>query len=118
MIDVAPTILEAAGLPEPAFVNGIQQAPIEGTSMVYSFDQADAAEQHDLQYFEMAGNRGIYHKGWSAVTRHSTPWLPSQVLRRSTTTSGSCTTATTTGRRRTIWRPMILLGSRPCNGSG
>ena len=80
VIDVAPTILEAAGLPEPAFVNGIQQAPIEGTSMVYSFDQADAAEQHDLQYFEMAGNRGIYHKGWSAVTRHSTPWLPSQVL--------------------------------------
>jgi arylsulfatase len=80
VIDVAPTILEAAGLPEPAFVNGAQQAPLEGTSMVYSFDQADAPERHDLQYFEMAGNRGIYHKGWSAVTRHSTPWLPSQVL--------------------------------------
>ena len=80
MIDVAPTILEAAGLPEPAFVNGVQQAPIEGTSMVYSFDHADAPERHDLQYFEMAGNRGIYYKGWSAVTRHSTPWLPSQVL--------------------------------------
>ena len=63
-----------------AFVNGIQQAPIEGTSMVYSFDHADAPERHDLQYFEMAGNRGIYHKGWSAVTRHSTPWLPNQEL--------------------------------------
>jgi len=80
VIDVAPTILEAAGLPEPAFVNGVQQAPIEGTSMVYSFDDAAAPERHDLQYFEMFGNRGIYHKGWSAVTRHSTPWLPTQTL--------------------------------------
>jgi len=80
VIDVAPTVLEAAGLPEPMFVNGVQQAPIEGTSMVYSFNDADAAERHDLQYFEMAGNRGIYHKGWSAVTRHSTPWLPNQEL--------------------------------------
>ena len=80
VIDVAPTVLEAAGLPEPTFVNGVQQAPIEGTSMVYSFDEADAPERHDLQYFEMAGNRGIYFKGWSAVTRHSTPWLPNEVL--------------------------------------
>ena len=80
VIDVAPTILEAAGLPEPTFVNGVQQAPIEGTSMVYSFDAADAPERHDLQYFEMFGNRGIYHQGWSAVTRHSTPWLPAEVL--------------------------------------
>ena len=74
VIDVAPTILEAAGLPEPAMVNGVQQAPIEGTSMVYAFNQADAAERHDLQYFEMFGNRGIYHRGWSAVTKHRTPW--------------------------------------------
>ncbi|HEY5858227.1 MAG TPA: arylsulfatase, partial [Aldersonia sp.] len=80
VIDVAPTVLEAAGIPEPTFVNGVQQSPIEGTSMRYSFDQADAAERHDLQYFEMAGNRGIYYKGWSAVTRHSTPWLPNEVL--------------------------------------
>ena len=80
VIDVAPTVLEAAGLPEPTMVNGVLQAPIEGTSMVYSFDDGDAAERHDLQYFEMAANRGIYHKGWSAVTRHSTPWLPSQQL--------------------------------------
>jgi len=75
VIDVAPTILEAAGLPEPAMVNGVQQAPIEGTSMLYSFNDADATERHDLQYFEMFGNRGIYHKGWSAVTKHKTPWI-------------------------------------------
>jgi arylsulfatase len=80
VIDVAPTILEAAGLPHPDFVNGVQQAPIEGTSMTYTFEDADAPERHDLQYFEMAGNRGIYFKGWSAVTRHSTPWLPHEVL--------------------------------------
>ena len=80
VIDLAPTVLEAAGLPEPSFVNGVQQSPLEGSSMLYSFDDADAPERHDLQYFEMAGNRGIYFKGWSAVTRHSTPWLPTEVL--------------------------------------
>jgi hypothetical protein len=74
-IDMAPTILEAAGLPEPTFVNGVQQSPMEGTSMLYSFNDADAPEQHDLQYFEMFCNRGIYHKGWSAVTKHRTPWI-------------------------------------------
>jgi arylsulfatase len=56
-------------------VNGVQQSPMEGTSMLYSFNEADAAERHDLQYFEMAANRGIYHKGWSAVTKHRTPWV-------------------------------------------
>src|SRR4029078_4370808 len=75
VIDIAPTILEAAGLPEPDFVYGVQQSPIEGTSMLYTFDEPDAAERHDLQYFEMAGNRGVYHKGWSAVTKHKTPWV-------------------------------------------
>lgn len=74
-IDVAPTILEAAGLPEPTMVNGVMQSPMEGTSMLYSFNEADAAERHDLQYFEMFGNRGIYYKGWSAVTKHRTPWV-------------------------------------------
>jgi len=73
--DVAPTILEAAGLPAPTFVNGIQQKPYEGFSMLYSFDEAKAAERHETQYFEMIGNRGIYHKGWSAVTKHRTPWI-------------------------------------------
>jgi arylsulfatase len=75
VIDVAPTILEAAGLPEPVFVNGVQQHPIEGVSMLYSFNDAKAAERHETQYFEMFGNRGIYHKGWTAVTKHKTPWL-------------------------------------------
>jgi len=75
VIDVAPTILEAAGLPEPTFVNGVQQSPMEGTSMLYTFQNADAPERHELQYFEMFGNRGIYFKGWSAVTKHRTPWV-------------------------------------------
>jgi arylsulfatase len=75
VIDVAPTVLEVAGLPEPTIVNSVQQAPMEGVSMAYSFDNAKATERHELQYFEMFCNRGIYHKGWSAVTRHSTPWM-------------------------------------------
>ncbi len=75
VIDVAPTILEAAGIPEPVFVNGIQQHPIEGTSMLYSFNDGQAPDRHETQYFEMFGNRGIYHKGWTAVTKHKTPWL-------------------------------------------
>jgi arylsulfatase len=74
VIDVAPTILDAAGLPEPTSVNGVQQSPMEGASLRSTFGDADAPEHHDLQYFEMFGNRGIYHKGWSAVTKHRTPW--------------------------------------------
>ena len=75
VIDVAPTILEAAGLPEPAMVNGVQQSPMEGTSMLYTFNEPATPERHDLQYFEMFANRGIYHRGWSAVTKHRTPWV-------------------------------------------
>jgi arylsulfatase A-like enzyme len=75
VIDIAPTVLEAAGIPEPVSVHGVQQMPLHGVSMAYSFDEADAAERHALQYFEMFVNRGIYHQGWTAVTRHSTPWL-------------------------------------------
>jgi arylsulfatase A-like enzyme len=75
VIDVAPTPLEVAGLPAPSFVNGIEQAPHEGVSMAYSFTDAKAADRHELQYFEIFGNRGIYHKGWTAVTKHSTPWV-------------------------------------------
>jgi arylsulfatase A-like enzyme len=74
VIDVAPTILELAGLPEPTLVHGITQKAMEGTSMAYSFDDAAAAERHESRYFEMFCNRGIYHKGWSAVTKHRTPW--------------------------------------------
>jgi arylsulfatase len=79
VIDVAPTVLEAAGLPQPVMVNGVQQKPYEGISMAYSFDEARAAERHETQYFEMYVNRGIYHKGWTAVTRHSIPWGPSKL---------------------------------------
>jgi arylsulfatase len=75
VIDVAPSILEAAGIPEPMSVNGVQQRPMEGVSMLYSFNDAAGAERRETQYFEMVGNRGIYHKGWTAVTRHRTPWL-------------------------------------------
>jgi arylsulfatase len=75
VIDLAPTILEAAGLPQPIAVNGVQQRPIEGVSMLYSFNDVAAADRHETQYFEMFGNRGIYHKGWTAVTRHKTPWV-------------------------------------------
>jgi arylsulfatase len=74
VIDIAPTVLEVAGLPEPDFVNGIQQKPYEGVSMLYSFADGQAAERHETQYFEIIGNRGIYHKGWTAVTKHRTPW--------------------------------------------
>jgi Sulfatase len=74
VIDVAPTVLEAAGLPEPTAVNGITQEPLHGVSMAYSFDDPGAAERRETQYFELFGNRGIYHQGWSAVTRHTIPW--------------------------------------------
>lgn len=72
VIDIVPTILEAAQLPQPAFVNGIEQQPIEGTSLVYSFGSADAPERHDTQYFEIQGYRAIYHQGWVACTHHGT----------------------------------------------
>ncbi len=74
VIDVAPTVLEAAGLPEPKSVNGTVQAPIEGVSMVYSFDDAKAPERHKTQYFEMFGNRAIYADGMFAATVHKYPW--------------------------------------------
>ncbi|HJQ97605.1 MAG TPA: arylsulfatase [Candidatus Polarisedimenticolaceae bacterium] len=74
VIDIAPTVLEAAKLPEPTSVNGTKQAPIEGVSMVYSFDDAKAGERHTRQYFEMFGNRAIYADGWYAATVHKSPW--------------------------------------------
>jgi arylsulfatase A-like enzyme len=75
VIDVAATVLDVAGLPEPTFVNGVQQEPIHGRSMRPSFDDASAPEHRETQYFEMFCNRGVYHQGWTAVTRHGTPWL-------------------------------------------
>jgi arylsulfatase A-like enzyme len=74
VIDVAPTILQAAGLPEPKAVDGVKQIPMEGTSLVYTFEDAKAKERHTTQYFEIAGNRAIYHDGWFARTIHRAPW--------------------------------------------
>jgi arylsulfatase len=74
VIDVAPTILEAARIPEPKTVNGIVQRPMDGISMAYTFEDANAKERHTTQYFEMFGNRAIYHEGWYARTIHRAPW--------------------------------------------
>jgi len=74
VIDIAPTVLRAAGIPEPAIVNGFDQHPYEGFALNDTFGSASADEVHETQYFEMFVNRGIYHKGWTAVTRHSIPW--------------------------------------------
>ena len=74
VIDIAPTILEAAGLPEPSKVNGIEQRSMDGVSLTYTFDAVDAKERHTTQYFEMFGNRAIYHEGWFARTIHKAPW--------------------------------------------
>jgi len=75
VIDVAPTVLEAAKLPEPKRVNGVDQRPMDGVSILYSVDDSKAADRRTTQYFEMFGNRAIYHDGWVAAARHSIPWL-------------------------------------------
>jgi arylsulfatase len=74
VIDVAPTVLDAANLPEPKSVNGVVQAPIEGVSMLYTFDNPKAESTHKTQYFEIFGNRAIYQDGWFAGTVHRAPW--------------------------------------------
>jgi arylsulfatase len=74
VIDIAPTILEAAGLPEPKRVDGIEQTPIEGVSLLYTFNDAKAKDRRTTQYFEIIGNRAIYHEGWFAGTVHKAVW--------------------------------------------
>lgn len=78
-IDIAPTVLEAAGIPQPQSVDGVAQRPYEGVSMLYCLDDVAAEDRHTTQYFEMFGNRGIYHQGWTAVTKHRTPWTPAAI---------------------------------------
>ena len=79
VIDVAATVLDVAGIPAPTFVHGVQQMPLHGKSMAPTFDAPDAPEYRETQYFEMFVNRGIYHKGWTAVTRHSLPWVATEM---------------------------------------
>ena len=75
VIDIAPTVYELTKIPAPTIVNGIKQDPIEGTSLAYSFNDANAEERHKVQYFEMFGNRGVYQDGWMARTIHRPAWL-------------------------------------------
>jgi arylsulfatase len=79
VIDVAPTALEATRIPHPKSVDGVDQRPMDGVSMLYSADAPKAADRRTTQYFEMFGNRGIYHQGWVACTRHSIPWVMTQL---------------------------------------
>ncbi len=74
VIDVLPTVLECAGIPHPTLVDGVLQQPVEGTSMRYALVEPGAPDRRRTQYFEMCGNRGIYHEGWLAVARHGIPW--------------------------------------------
>jgi arylsulfatase len=79
VIDVAATVLDVAGVPAPRAVHGIEQMPLHGVSMAYCFDDPVAPDRRETQYFEMVCNRGIYHKGWTAVTRHSLPWVSAEM---------------------------------------
>jgi arylsulfatase len=74
VVDIAPTVLEVAGLPFPKMVNGTRQKPFEGVSLAYTFNNAKAKDRHLTQYFEIAGNRAVYHDGWLAGTVHRAPW--------------------------------------------
>ena len=75
LIDVGPTVLEAVGIPEPKVVDGLGQEPMDGTSFLFSFDDAYAPERHTMQYFEMFGGRGMYKDGWWAASRPDRiPW--------------------------------------------
>ena len=115
VIDVVPTMLEAADIPAPTVVNSIQQAPLEGVSMLGTLRDGNAEETHTVQYFEIFGNRGIYHKGGRRSPSTARPgWA---LLRRSTRMCGSCTDPTT-GRRPTTWPPRIQANSLSCNGFG
>ena len=111
VIDIGPTILEAAGIPQPTHVDGVEQQPMHGTSFVYSLDDATAAERHTQQYFENLGNRAMYKDGWWLVDADAADPVaarPRDAARSSrpasgtpTTTRSSCTTCRTTSPRRT-----------------
>ena len=117
VIDVTPTILEAAKLPQPKFVDGIKQKPIEGVSMVYTFADSKAPSRHHTQYFEMFGNRGIYSDGWTAVTRHSIRGTSPLRRRSSPRIGGSFTTPTTISASHRTSPRNIPTSSRRCSNS-
>jgi arylsulfatase A-like enzyme len=104
VIDIAATVLDAAGLPAPTHVHGVEQMPLHGVTMVPTFDDAAAPERRETQYFEMFCNRGIYNDGWTAVTRTARRGKSPRTCPRSRTTCGSSTDPTT-GARRTTCRP-------------
>jgi hypothetical protein len=100
---IAATIYEATGIAFPAVVDGVEQTPVHGPSLVYTFHEPLATSRHRTQLFELAGNRAIYHDGWLAGARHAD--LPANgpaAHRSSTTIGGSCTMRTTTSARPSI----------------
>jgi arylsulfatase len=101
--DIVPTILAAAGLPQPTTVNGTRQRPMDGVSMAYSFDDARANERHTTQYFEIFGNRAIYHQGWFARVIHKAPWELKPRRALDDTRAGSSTTPAATSAWSTTW---------------
>ena len=109
-----PTILDAAGIEQPTQVNGVEQQPIEGISMRYTFDDGAAPSRRRTQYFEILGNRAIYHDGWVAACFHGrVPWIRSQALPvRRGASAGSCTASPTTSARAATWPPSIPSSSR------
>jgi arylsulfatase len=113
LIDVAPTVLEAAGLPQPKLVNGTPQSPMEGVSMVYSFSDAQAKSPHTVQYAEFMGNRGIYKDGWYATAMHKAPW-DAQPRTSLDQASGSSSTRWKTSVAQTTWRRRIPTSLRRC----
>ena len=98
-------------------VNGTVQRPFDGTSMAYTFDDPAAPETHTTQYFEMFGNRGIYHDGWVAATRHSIPWLMVPLPPLTAGRLGAVRHRPSTSARRTTWRRRIRRSSRRCRTS-
>jgi arylsulfatase len=114
LIDVAPTVLEMVGLPQPKVVNGTPQSPMEGVSMAYSFSDAQVKSPHTVQYFEFQGNRGIYKDGWYATSLHKVAW-EAQPRTTFDQTSGSSSTPPKTSAAQMTLPLRIQTNSRRCS---